>query len=850
MTLLNGTGPRDTASGAGTGTDTPKADPDAPRVDKDSWGSSSYSLNMYMRRQAAWKQPSIFANPFKPTMPIHAPPVEDVLKVGPRMPVVTLAMRTPTEMARLQSEVHTLRGQMLDRIRECPYSDCDQYFAYGDVEELDRHLKTDHPILRCPLCAADKKKQSSDNLYFSDPDRALHHFREQHLSEMIQMAGVSHAGAMTDTPHDAPAGAASNGDVAIKTPSEAEIKTPSEAEIKTPVEAAVKIPVQAAVKTPVQASAKTLVEAAFMTSVQAAVKTLVEADFKFCHRCGRDNAILNDPRDLAHHAERCRNTDNAANDALLMHRPFCNYCGNPRPRGGVLCEKECPGAIGGGDRFCKLCAICFDGWSKLYQAQHKANCRCPGGGTADYCGFCGKVLHGKSDAEMQNHGIRCQMRPTPNNRPSADEMDGLDHSNPLPSNGGDTSGTGTARELADSKTPAFHSQFTGQTNKPEAPPAFHSQFTGQTKPEAPPAFHSQFIGQTKPEAPPAFHSQFTTETKSEGTTPSKSATKASTGAKKENTGDTWDPIAYSVKVKDKDGKSQDAPEPLERDKSEYKGGRAGSQHSSPKKRKLDGDPSYRGSLPQEEIEEEFDDRTGYKDGAAEDFSILTPGMKEIPGQWKSPVELNFPKKREKETYLLVTVSPDDMPRSKRPRQVTLSGTEDTPTPAVGTAEAPRTSKAEKAGEKGGQDAETKTRTMARPKTGGRILPLLGIPKDTGTTNELGSPLETEDVLPAPPTITRKSSRIIKRKVKVERPDDVQSDDNMAGSERGQRTAPVDPIEAGMRAAKELAKAPLKSAAKGPILKPATTKGTGRPAVKSMVRKSRKKAAADYDEETD
>ena len=60
---------------------------------------------------------------------------------------------------------------------------------------------------------------------------------------------------------------------------------------------------------------------------------------------------------------------------------------------------------------------------------------------------------------------------------------------------------------------------------------------------------------------------------------------------------------------------------------------------------ITGDPSYRKFSRDEEPEEEVDDRTDQKDGAAENFSMLLPGMKALPADFRSPLEPSFPRKR-------------------------------------------------------------------------------------------------------------------------------------------------------------------------------------------------------------
>lgn len=139
-----------------------------------------------LRKRFFYDSPSIFANPAKPVMPIHGPPIETIIHTGPNVPGFTTAMRTPSEVARLEREVHTLRGNLLDRLRECPYLNCKRYFAFSDGEGLDRHLRQDHNRLQCFLC--DKEKNL---LPYYDQYNIRRHFIDEHYYDVQQLVGVS-----------------------------------------------------------------------------------------------------------------------------------------------------------------------------------------------------------------------------------------------------------------------------------------------------------------------------------------------------------------------------------------------------------------------------------------------------------------------------------------------------------------------------------------------------------------------------------------------------------------------------------------------------------------------------------
>ncbi|KAI0881377.1 uncharacterized protein GGS22DRAFT_197088 [Annulohypoxylon maeteangense] len=137
-----------------------------------------------LRKRLFWDTPSIFTNPVKPAIPIHGAPIENVVRTGPHVPGYTTAMRTPGEMARLQRETHRLRGNLLDRIRECPYNECQRYFPFRDREGLARHLKEDHKTLSCFLCNKD-----SHLLPYYDQTSLRRHFLDVHQQDIQDEIG-------------------------------------------------------------------------------------------------------------------------------------------------------------------------------------------------------------------------------------------------------------------------------------------------------------------------------------------------------------------------------------------------------------------------------------------------------------------------------------------------------------------------------------------------------------------------------------------------------------------------------------------------------------------------------------
>ncbi|KAI1407181.1 hypothetical protein F5Y13DRAFT_206607 [Hypoxylon sp. FL1857] len=137
-----------------------------------------------LRDRFFWDIPSVFANPAKPGIPIQGTPVETIIRTGPNVPGFITAMRTPSEVARLEREVHTLRGNLLQKIRECPYMDCNRYFPFRDGEGLARHMREEHQVLQCFLCS----KQST--LLFYNSYGVRKHFLDEHYDDLKELFGI------------------------------------------------------------------------------------------------------------------------------------------------------------------------------------------------------------------------------------------------------------------------------------------------------------------------------------------------------------------------------------------------------------------------------------------------------------------------------------------------------------------------------------------------------------------------------------------------------------------------------------------------------------------------------------
>ncbi|KAI0126300.1 hypothetical protein BJ170DRAFT_683895 [Xylariales sp. AK1849] len=339
--------------------------------EKHAWGKNVYSLegqvsDVAMRHQTYWNPPSIFSNVLKPVVPLHAAPMESMLRTGPSVPAVSLAMRTPTEMARLEREVHKLRAIALDRMRECPYADCDVFFHYLDTEELNRHLTDTHTTVQCAFCLALGSKENP--LMLQGGDSAMQHFRERHWEQFLTLDQQLKDGKPIK-PKGQPSGA-----------------NPSKPD-------------------PVKSG-----------QGNAPRKPDDEGN-PFCHRCGRHLELISLFTDEVNHKQQCtyKNPIGYNGDAT-GHETWCQYCGSRDTNG---CPKEdCPEKIrlseGEGPwpplLFCHTCGFHWEGMGKLAISAHTKHCKPPGGNNNDYCGFCGIAMHNLEEKMKRQHWDSCKQR--------------------------------------------------------------------------------------------------------------------------------------------------------------------------------------------------------------------------------------------------------------------------------------------------------------------------------------------------------------------------------------------------------------------------------------------------------
>ncbi|RYP05088.1 hypothetical protein DL764_004049 [Monosporascus ibericus] len=321
-----------------------------------------------LRHALYWRTPEIFADPTRPAMPLHGAPVESVIRTGPYMPGVTIAMRTPTEVARLQREVHSLRNQLLDRTRECPYADCRTGpFSFEDAEGLDQHLREEHRVLKCLLCITDETL-----LPHYDQQSIRKHFMTRHYSDLKEL--FSQDGVPQGT----------------------------------------------------KGKAKASGEETFREFLGSNALDTINKDklmlFHFCDRCGRDQFLLEDPADRRHHDKVCEVLTNSRERTdNILRDTFCKFCGRKQVvaanrKGHVPCKcgQKKKDAFDPGN-VCSKCGLNYadeeNPMARPYREIHENLCRKPSGDMWQFCGFCGFALLGAGDLVKRNHLYSCEQRP-------------------------------------------------------------------------------------------------------------------------------------------------------------------------------------------------------------------------------------------------------------------------------------------------------------------------------------------------------------------------------------------------------------------------------------------------------
>lgn len=238
------------------------------------------------RQKAYATQPSIFDRhglvPW-PTnsgiqIPTSAPPFENMLRTGPRMPLVSKAILTPTEQGELQRVTWDLRNLCLNRASRCPYEGCNFSCTLNDENAMRKHLKACHTARKCLWC--------DETLYEHwDAARIDRHIREKHRDELMQALGVSQA--------------------AIR---------------RFDKEGTISIPLRR-VKKHLVRSALALASEYAICDTNKFTEPQSEQVWGFCDRCGREHNYFSNGEWHYHHQHCAPGIFNGANCT------FCNVCG-------------------------------------------------------------------------------------------------------------------------------------------------------------------------------------------------------------------------------------------------------------------------------------------------------------------------------------------------------------------------------------------------------------------------------------------------------------------------------------------------------------------------------------------
>ncbi|PTB73928.1 hypothetical protein M440DRAFT_1381975 [Trichoderma longibrachiatum ATCC 18648] len=146
-----------------------------------------------LRRRAWASQPSIFNNDGQPRLansgvqlPTYAPPVEHMLRTGPRMPMISKTILTPTEQGELQRIAWDLRGLCLKRTMRCPYEGCRFAYRIDNQQAVIRHLEASHSGRKCMWC--------NDIIPGHwNAEKVHRHMREKHRDMLMEALGVNKA---------------------------------------------------------------------------------------------------------------------------------------------------------------------------------------------------------------------------------------------------------------------------------------------------------------------------------------------------------------------------------------------------------------------------------------------------------------------------------------------------------------------------------------------------------------------------------------------------------------------------------------------------------------------------------
>ncbi|CAM1508589.1 Fc.00g054370.m01.CDS01 [Cosmosporella sp. VM-42] len=346
-------------------------------------------------RERTWAtQPSLFDgfNPKTwpacegPKIPINAPPAEHILRTSSNVPMVSKAVLTPTEQARLQAANWELRNTNLARVANCPTKDCNFTYRLDDKDAFEKHFEDVHQADKCMWC---------DERLFKwwDAKQRYQHLRTKHRKQVLDAVRAT-----------APANQTQNDNSKTTSTSRQHggDEYPPAVDARRSGDHAVSDSRWA------EANVSPLNERLSEADKQAQQTHDPFKDWVyFCDRCGRDYRKFSSVYEWKYHDRNCRATHEGH-----PKRSFCTSCaapiwdnkkdsdewGNEDHPHNCMRDPE----FGLSHRYCKECGIDKTTMSKDHQRRHDQNCKRLGVKTGSYCNWCGVELETGDGAKETN----------------------------------------------------------------------------------------------------------------------------------------------------------------------------------------------------------------------------------------------------------------------------------------------------------------------------------------------------------------------------------------------------------------------------------------------------------------
>lgn len=134
-------------------------------------------------RERTWAtQPSIF-DTASPRIPINAPPSQHMLRTTSSVPMVSKAINTPTEQARLERDLWDIRNIVLARTAQCPFKGCDFVYRLDDRVRIEHHVEYEHLAKQCMWC--------DEPMYnWWSQEQKTRHLKDKHAAKLREALGV------------------------------------------------------------------------------------------------------------------------------------------------------------------------------------------------------------------------------------------------------------------------------------------------------------------------------------------------------------------------------------------------------------------------------------------------------------------------------------------------------------------------------------------------------------------------------------------------------------------------------------------------------------------------------------